>query len=217
MIYRHGRIAKLRKESKLTVGVREHAKKFQGNQKDRAIAISKEVLSHTLFTSEATMRKKFHSAHRILTRKERYNDNVCIDRCNLALGLLNAAGIKSWLARQVVFEVKGTNASWRIHDFVEAVIDDKLHTISFGRSLDSDYYGLKEGPVERVIGGGTFLRGIDSSHVGGVKDLETLRRFIKRVNGKSFFQREKVENSKRIDLMVKEGLIPKEIRDKLKG
>jgi len=110
----------------------------------------------------------------------------------------------------------GTSGSYRVHDFVESIIDGKVHTVYFGRNLDLDYYGINEGLAENLLGRGKVLRGIDSSHVGGINDLQTLKNFIKRVNGKGFFEREQIENAKRIDFMVSHGLIPKEIGEKLK-
>ncbi len=216
MLRKYGKIERLRQESKATSKVRDVAKRFSGNEREKAEQIAKRVISHTLFTSESTLRKRFHSANRILTRKKAYNDNVCIDRCNLAIGLLNAAGIKSWLARQVVFEMHGVSSGLRVHDFVESIIDGKIHTVYFGRNLDLDYYGIHAGPAEEFLGEGTILRGIDSSHVGGIKDLQTLKSFTEKANRKDFFGIEKVENAKRIDFMVEHGLIPEEIGKQLK-
>ena len=216
MHQKHSKLERLRQESKATSKVRDVAKRFRGTEIEKAEQIAKRVISHTLFTPESTLRKRFHSANRILTRKRAFNDNVCIDRCNLTIGLLNAAGIKSWLARQVVFEIHGTSGSWKIHDFVESIIGGKIYTIYFGRNLDLDYYGLKKGPAEELLGNGTILRGIDSSHVGGIKDLQTLKSFIQKVNRKGFFEREKKINEKRIEFMIAHGLIPKEIGAKLK-
>ncbi len=216
MLRKYGKLERARQESKATSKVRDVAKRFSGTQREKAEQVAKRVISHTLFTPESTLRKRFHTAHRILTRKKAYNDNVCIDRCNLAIGLLNAAGIKSWLARQVVFEIQGTSGGLRVHDFVESIIDGKVHTVYFGRNLDLDYYGIKEGPAEEFLGEGTILRGVDSSHVGGIKDLQTLKSFTQKANRKGFFEREKIENAKRIDFMVEHDLIPKEIGEQLK-
>jgi len=51
----------------------------------------------------------------------------CAERCNLAISILNEAGVKSWLARVVYPHEK----SWRFHDYVEFSSGGKVHTLGF--------------------------------------------------------------------------------------
>ena len=213
-----GRISRLRNGSKLTRAVRAHSNNFVGNERERVTAIAKDVLSKTLLSPEATLRRKFRSADRILTKKEKFSGNICIDRCNLAVALLNASGIKSWLARQIVVEQHGASFKWRVHDFVETVVGGKIHTVLFGRDLGKDYFNIVAGPANKNVKGlgSYFFRGVDSNHIGGVKDNISLKKLMERVDKKGFFDEEVNVDKKRIDLMVREKLIPKEVAAQLK-
>jgi hypothetical protein len=209
------KLDRVRHGSKLTSLVRRHAKQYKGDDSTRAKAIATEVIKRTLFTPNSTIRKKYRTAHNTLSRHKKLNDNICIDRCNLAIGLFNAAGIRSWVARQVIFEIRGTSGKFMLHDFVEAVIDGKIHTIYFGRNLDKDYFDIKKGPANKVVGEGKYYRGVDSSHLGGIRDVASFKTYVAKMNRKDFFEKENLENKKRLEFMIKEGLIPEEIANQL--
>ena len=211
---------KLRRAARETPLVRKAAAEFYGEEKKKAENIMRFVISRTLMAPRTEEKKgAIGTAHRMLAGKAGHEPSVCFDRCNLAIGLLNAAGIKSWLVREVAL---GDNAKWEIHDYVEAAIGGKVHTLVFAHNpLEGRlYYWMEPKPAHEAIetrfGVGTFFRGADSANIGGVKDMKGVVRLRNRLEDSAKFRAEREKNKRRVDLLVKEGIMPKEFAQRLK-
>jgi len=90
------------RRARVTPLVKKAASTFYGAELMKAEDITKFVLQKTpVIPNWETKKGRIGSAHRVLKGRKDHIPSVCFDRCNLAIGLLNAAGIKSWLVREV--------------------------------------------------------------------------------------------------------------------
>jgi hypothetical protein len=116
--------------------------------------------------------------------------------------------VKAWLAR-VVYPTEG---SWRFHDYVEfANARGKVNTLIFIHSEGvPDSSLVLNFPVEKMFPQKTpyIYRGADSKQIGGVGNWKEFLKFSRSVGANPELQMKK--NRARIELLVKEGIIPKE-------
>ncbi len=140
----------------------------------------------------------------------------CSERCNLAIGLLNSLKVPSWLAREVFYNAE--RKKWEVHDYVETVVKGEVHTLVF-HSLENvlDSYAVFDGPFERipVVKSNAkkyktlHFRGADSQQIGGVSHWKQFEQFTSRLRENPAKELEK--NKRRVQLMIKEGIIPEEV------
>jgi len=211
---------KMRRATRGTPLVQKVAATFSGEERKKAEDIMKFVLSKTSGGKRIGLKKgAIGTSHKMLTGTIRHEPVVCFDRCNLAIGLLNAAGIKSWLAREISL---GSNAKWEIHDYVEASIGGQVHTLAFGYDpIEERLYHLvipkpAHEAIESTFGAGMFLRGADSANIGGVKSMKEVTSFRNRLEDSLKFKLEREKNKRRVDLLVKEGIMPNDFALSLK-
>ncbi|MEK6958966.1 MAG: hypothetical protein AABW59_02870 [archaeon] len=210
---------KYRRVARVTSLVKKKANTFYGAELMKAEGISKFVLDKTpVVPGWNTKKGPIGTAHNVLQGRSGHTPAVCFDRCNLAIGLLNAAGIKSWLVREVSL---GSNATWELHDYVEAVVGGKVHTIVFGYNPAEGrlYRWIDPRPAHKALSSPTsiFLRGADSANIGGVKDMRGVVKLRNRLENTAKFALEQKKNKRRIALMAKEGLMPKDFARELIG
>ncbi|MFA6065076.1 MAG: hypothetical protein WCW44_03970 [archaeon] len=221
----------LRKAAKETTAVRrvalELANKSFGREAKKLDLILKFVLQKLPYTEALGKNGKiiwpryFKTSQKTLVAKQLRNNN-CVDRCNLLISLLTSSGVKAWTVRRM--DRDWTNKSWRMHDFVEAVIDGKVHSINIshdrlsGELVSSVHqaYGHELYSAQATGEASYFLRGADSRHIGGVKGFIGMRNFSRRFADGKLFAVEKRKNERRIDLMVEQGIMPKAIGEQLK-
>jgi hypothetical protein len=133
----------------------------------------------------------------------------CAERCDLALALLNAAGIKSWLARVLIIDHKSKKCEF--HDYVEFTANKGgVCTLAFTNHKGTNMnYVMIDGPVELSMSavGKLVLRAIDSKQIGGTGNWEEYKRFERRLLDRGL-QREMKKNERRIELLQTEGLMP---------
>ncbi|VVB75083.1 Uncharacterised protein [uncultured archaeon] len=140
----------------------------------------------------------------------------CSERCNLAIGLLNSLKVPAWLAREIYFNQD--KKKWEVHDYVETVVKGEVHTLVF-HSLQNvlDSYAVFEGPFEDVAVvkahaakyKAFHFRGADSQQIGGVSHWKQFEQFTSRLRENPTKEIEK--NKRRVQLMIKEGIIPEEV------
>ncbi len=149
------------------------------------------------------------SAHNALLYKKPIGPMQCAERCNLAIALLNASGVKSWLARVIYLERK--TKTWHFHDYAEFVSGERVYTLVFGTKPDGrgDYTIIPDA-VEQVFKGSNpvVFRATDSKQIGGVDSWATYKAYSRKLN--QSFTKEMVKNRRRLDLLIREGIIPQE-------
>lgn len=143
-----------------------------------------------------------------LTKKNPIGFFHCVERCNAAIGLLRKAGVKTWLARQVYFDI--SHGGFKIHDFVEFFDGCKVKTLAFGINEDGfDFFRVFNHTADKLSvnmsSAASFVfRGVDGSQIGGVTSYSKLKKFLEN----PFSMYETAKNVRRINLLVKSGIIP---------
>lgn len=136
----------------------------------------------------------------------------CAERCNLALSLLNASGVKSWLAREMILVTdEAGKQKWHFHDYVEFFANDEVHTLVFHALKPViDTYAIFDGPMEKIRGNKNsyIFRGADSQQIGGVASWREYEAFGRKMRQNP--KNEVAKNERRMELLVAEGLIPSE-------
>ncbi len=129
-------------------------------------------------------------------------------------------GKNIFLTKQVAREVfyNAERKKWEVHDYVETVVKGEVHTLVF-HSLENvlDSYAVFDGPFERipVVKSNAkkyktlHFRGADSQQIGGVSHWKQFEQFTSRLRENPAKELEK--NKRRVQLMIKEGIIPKEV------
>jgi hypothetical protein len=149
-------------------------------------------------------------AAKSLSKKRSIGYFHCVERCNAALGLLRKAGVKCWIARQVYFELN--SGRFKIHDYVEFFDGGKVRTLGFGISADGlDFFKVFNHSADHffsgVLGNNKHIfRGVEGSQIGGASSYKKLKQFLR--NPLSL--KELGKDARRIELLVKAGLIPSE-------
>jgi hypothetical protein len=206
---------KYRATTRQTPLVKETAKKFRGPPLKKAERIGEFVLER--IPTQVGMgfeRKRIFraSADSALRNKRAIELMYCAERSNLAISLLNAAGVKAWLARGLIFEKNAAGEKWYFHDTVEFSVGGKVYSLDF--LDDINHAGnvapkIRAGPVEEhphrpdVI---VFLRGADS-HQLRARNWADYNKFSKRFIKNPY--RELRNDLRRIDLLASTGIIPK--------
>ena len=130
---------RFRRVARVTPRINVIASGFKGTNIQKADQIIKFVMKQrpiNLFYEYPNKKKIFRQSADILAEKKDYADVLhCNERCTLALSLLQAAKIPSWLVRQINLAKGIENAEF--HDFIETFIDGKVHTIQFSRKAGS--------------------------------------------------------------------------------
>ncbi len=204
--------ARFRRTTRANHLVHEFAAQVKGDSFQKAEQIAKKVLeqipgSDTIKVIEK--RRIFaRGAGIAMAEKKPIGPFHCVERCNLALALLNASGVKSWLARVIVFNRKIKKVEF--HDYVEFSAGGGVCTLMFTNHKGTDKnFVVLEGPVELSVHsvGNMTLRALDSKQIGGTGNWNEYKRFERRISGMGFY-REIKKNERRIELLQKEGLMP---------
>jgi len=226
---------RLRRISRPTPSIIEAAKMFSGSDKKKVmeaatLALVKLPQDFSLGLEKERVFKR--NAEQATKSRLPIGRLSCAERCNLAIALLNAAGIKAWLARGISIGTLGKELHF--HDFVETMIDGKVHTLLFrstkpmvlrgkvqkplfsntGSTLDS--YDIRFGSVNKLFPerGLLILRGADSKQIGGVGKWRELERFVKKLKKNPTAEKEK--DKRRLALMLSEGIIPNEAMEQIR-
>jgi len=203
--------ARFRRTTRVNPKIKEMAASFMGSERHKVEQIAKKVLeqippSNTI--NQVEKQRIFRRGAEVtIKQKKPIGPFHCAERCNLALALLNAAGVKSWLARVFVFIPK--TKKFIFHDYVEFSHRGGVSTLVFTNNLGtSKNHVIFEGPVEASIGavGSYVFRAVDSKQIGGIGNWEEYERYNKklRIN----YLKEVEKNYRRIGLMQREGLMP---------
>ena len=213
---------KFRATSRQTPLIKETARIFKGNHLKKAGQIGEFVLKKIPTQVGLGFERKriFRtSADSSLRNKRAIELMYCAERSNLAIALLNAAGVKAWLARGLIFEKNVTGEKWYFHDTVEFSVGKKVYSLNF--LDDIDHVGnvapkIRVGPVEDhphrsdVI---VFLRGADS-HQLKARTWSDYNKFSKRFIENPY--KEMRNDLRRIELLGNNGIIPKKTADALR-
>jgi hypothetical protein len=205
---------KYRRVTRVTPRIKEIAAGFKGTNAEKAEQIIKFVIKQrpiNLFYEYPNKKTIFKKNADRLAAKREYADVLhCNERCTLALALLNASGIPSWMVRQINL-AKGLE-NLEFHDYIETFIGGKVHTISFNRKFGS----IHPGSVEETIfhTNSFFYRGADSKQIGGIDSMEKFEKFKK--NFAKNLLKNVNKDSSRIKILVENGIIPKEALKQIK-
>jgi len=211
----------LRATTRMTPLVRDTSRRFRGTPLDKAGQVGKFVLEKipTQIGLGFERKRIFRASADSSLRNSRAIDLMyCAERSNLAIALLNGAGVRSWLARGLIFEKNVSGEKWYFHDTVEFSVKGKVYSLDFLDDLESGKVAprIRSGPVEDhphrndVL---IFLRGADSRQLRARNWGDYIRfsnRFIKNPN------RELRNDLRRIDLLGNSGIIPRQIALSLK-
>jgi hypothetical protein len=213
---------KFRATSRQTPLVKETGKIFRGPPLTKAQQIGEFVLKKipTQIGLGFERKRIFRvSADSSLRNKRAIELMYCAERSNLAIALLNGAGIKSWLARGLIFEKNIAGEKWYFHDTVEFSIKGKIYSLDFLDDVNHTEYvtpKIRVGPVEDhphrndVV---VFLRGADSKQLR-VRNWTEYNNFSTRFLKNPF--RELRNDLRRIDLLGNNGIIPKNTANALR-
>ena len=213
---------KFRAMSRQTPLIKEVAQKFKGPSLKKAEQIGEFVLKRipTQIGMGFERKRIFRaSADSALRNKRAIELMYCAERSNLAIALLNASGVKSWLARGLIFEKNISGEKWYFHDTVEFSVKGKVYSLDF--LDDINHVGnvapkIRAGPVEEhphrndVV---VFLRGADSRQLRA-RNWADYNKFSKRFIENPY--RELRNDLRRIDLLGNNGIIPKATADVLR-
>jgi hypothetical protein len=206
--------ARFRRTTRATWHMREASRKMgRGPPLAKAKKVAELVLERIPSDSSirgAEKKRMFRrSAHQALLYKKPIGAMHCAERCNLAIGLLNASGVKSWLAR--VVQLDRGKKQWHFHDFVEFASGEKIYTITFETTSASKggYIILPQSVEENFRGSNPIVfRAADSKQIGGVDNWATYREYTAKLTKNLVKEIDK--NQRRINLLVRNGLIPQE-------
>ena len=162
-------------------------------------------------TSEATLAGK------------RIGNNTCIDRTNLIVAVLRAAGVSAWVCRRMQLDWRGKR--YCMHDFVEAIADGKIVSVSILNNLAEGVLEprMVHAPGHKAFASGDsasieyFLRGADSMHIGGVKGAASMIRFSDKFSDSKQREAEVKKNQKRLEILVAQNVIPQEAAEEMKS
>jgi hypothetical protein len=213
---------KFRATSRQTPLIKETAKSFKGPPLKKVEQIGEFVLKKIPTQVGLGFERKriFRaSADSSLRNKRAIELMYCAERSNLAISLLNASGVKAWLARGLIFEKNVAGEKWYFHDTVEFSVKGKVYSLDF--LDDINHVGnvapfIREGPVEEhphrndVV---VFLRGADS-HQLRARNWADYNKFSKRFIENPY--RELRNDLRRIELLGNNGIIPKGTADALR-
>ena len=210
-------VNRFRRTTRPTPAVMNAAKAFSGPDEKKvgqAAALVIDRIPHDFRIEKEPKRIFRRTAEQAMKRRVPIGYLHCAERCNLAIALLNAAGMKAWLAREI--DIDTLRRQVYFHDFVETMINGKVHTLLFhvsGPVIDS--YDLREGPANKAFPEKKFymLRGADSKQIGGIGNWKEFRRYAARFKNNPQVELEK--DRRRVALMIREGIIPKEAAGQL--
>jgi hypothetical protein len=214
-------IERFKRTTRITPFVSKVGSHFQGTpqQKARNIAlvVSKRIPLDEDITWFERKRVFRRNAHDSLMHQKAIGFAHCAERCNLAIALLNAAGVRAWLARVIMVpekRVKG-KINWHFHDVVEFMDGKHISRIMFDNIVSEGVLGhiVLPGAVDSKYEGihsPIVFRGADSKQIGGVGNWEEYKKYSKRLDKPSGLASEINKNKRRIELLVKEGIIPED-------
>ena len=213
---------KFRATTRQTPLMKETAKRFKGPPLKKAEQIGEFVLERipTQIGMGFERKRIFRaSADSSLRNKRAIELMYCAERSNLAISLLNAAGVKAWLARGLIFEENVAGKKWYFHDTVEFSVGGKVYSLDF--LDDISHKGnvapvLRKGPVEEHphrLDAVVFLRGADSRQLRA-RNWADYNKFSKRFIKNPY--RELRNDLRRIELLGNNGIIPKKTAEALR-
>jgi len=212
-------IERFKRTTRLTPIVSRFGYSIIGTPQEKANQVALKVLEKLPISEEIKgMEKKriFRiNAENSLMRRNAIGAYHCAERCNLAIALLNASGVKAWLARVLVMpekKVKGTT-NWHFHDVVEFSDGKKVNHLMFDNNkLDNNFsYAILSGAVDFNKNSSRtqiVFRGADSKQIGGVGNWNEYQKYSKKLDSPKGIVNEFDKNKRRIDLLVHEGIIP---------
>jgi len=218
-------IERFKRTSRITHHISRVTATLKGSPSTKAERIALTVLRRLPIDEsiEGVEKKRIfrRTAEHALLKKRAIGPLHCAERCNLAIALLNASGVKAWLARVFVTpKVEGSNKlKWHFHDFVEFVEEGRVKTLVFDSLFvpkgvaDRFNYDILSGTINSVFpkNHSFVFRAADSKQIGGVGNWNEYKKYSKRLDTRDGLVGELAKNKRRIDLLIKEGIIPKEV------
>ena len=156
------------------------------------------------------------NAESALMRQSPIGSWHCAERCNLAIALLNASGVKSWLARVLVMPDMLKAKGWQFHDVVEFADGKNVKHLMFDNKglIDDFSYAILPGAVDSVNNSASrdvvVFRAVDSKQIGGVGNWNEYKKYTNRLDTLNGLVGEINKNKRRIDLLIREGIIPED-------
>jgi len=211
-------VQRFRRTTRLLNHVPKLANTVAGNEKQKIEQVANIVLQRIPIDWKIgvdKLRLFKRSAEAAAEKKKSIGCLHCTERCHLAIAMLNSSKVPAWLGREVFYNTD--RKKWEVHDYVETIIKGDIHTLVF-HSLQNvlDSYAIFDGPFEQIPPlrehkkyHPAYFRGIDSQQIGGVSHWQQFEKFTKRLSDSP--QKEIERNRRRIELMVKEGIIPDEV------
>lgn len=210
---------KLMGKSRVTPLVRWVSMKIPGTGMHKVSKIAEKVLLQLTYDPYSIQKRKNilkRDANANLKKPRTVNFLHCTDRCNLAIALMRASGTKTWLAREMHFDLM--SKKYEFHDYVEFFMNGKVHTLVFGEKLGAGaYYDIAEGPAHKNYGDlmSQVFRGADAEQIGGAINYGKYKAFAKNLDKNPLKQSQKEE--RRFALLVESGIIPKEAVEQIRN
>jgi hypothetical protein len=199
---------RFRRTTRVTSRIKNIANSFKGTDVEKARQIINFVMHqrpHDPILSETRKKLIFKkNADKLAARREPADLLHCAERCTLALALLNSVKIPSWLVRQINFK-RGIHKA-EFHDYVELFINGRVHTIQFFKKHGVIIPGIAQKVVHYESS--FFFRGADSKQIEGIDSYRKYEKFRK--NFENSIVTGLNQDYDRINLLVKNGIIPKE-------
>lgn len=220
-------VERFKRTCRITPVISTAASSFTGSPSTKAQKIAFTVLQKLpvseLIKGVEKKRLFRRTAENAFVNKKVIGPMHCAERCNLAISLLNASGVKAWLARVLVPSKGLGETKWMFHDVVEFAEDGVVKTLVFDnlrlpQGVSEKYnFNILQGPIEDLFKFKSPLvfRAIDSKQIGGVGDWNEYKKYSAKLSSFSGLIKENEKNRRRINLLIKEGLIPKEIEGQI--
>ncbi len=217
---------RLKRTARATKNIYNAVSGIKGTKAERAEQVAALIIRKIPFEgANATTHKKTifrKSAEQSLEPLNRAGALHCSERSNAAIALLNAAGINAWLVREIKYytreDLSDKRKEWYFHDFVEMEIGGRLKTLMFHTAQPViDSYIIEDGPADRIFRGdhSYAMRAADSKQIGGIANWAEFKKYAKSFTKNMQQQIEK--NERRTELLIKEGIIPKTLAQRVKA
>lgn len=208
-------LERFRRTARVTPPIAKRAETIKGTAENKANKIGNIVLQRIPIDWRVCKNKlrlfRRNSAQSLLKKKP-IGFMHCAERSNLAISLLNASKVKAWLAREMILTKNSKGEEkWHFHDYVEFYSKERgLFTLVFTAFKPSiDTYAIFKGPMENLRNSKKSLifRGADSKQIGGIGNWKEYEKYTKKLNWDPKKEIQKDRN--RIDLLAREGVIPR--------
>lgn len=215
-------IERFKRTTRITPAISNVARFFEGTPQRRVEQVALSVLLRIPFDESIKGIEKKRvfrrNADTALFKKKAIGCIHCAERCNLAIALLNASGVKAWLARVLVIPEKKVmiKTNWQFHDFVEFEQEGRVKLLVFDNTSSAARYnyaifsGTVDSAFKRIPS--IVFRGADSKQIGGVGNWHEYEKYSKRLDDPKVLFVEINKNKNRVDLLLDEGIIPTSVK-----